>query len=329
MSIEHISGNRIYNASVSVVITCFNDSPVFTRCLESVLNQTVKPQEIIIVDDCSNDSAKIEEIINSYNDNTIIYIRNEVNKNGAFSRNRGMSISTSDYIALLDGDDYWKKNHIEQNLIFLQSKKIDFTYSDVIEIRANGEEKLRKVTDIATLENKNDILFYSPPQTNSFFFKKTVYDFVKFDESLRRHQDFQFLITAINTQNIELAYNNIATSYYCESHRPSAARVDYDSIFRFWDIHSEKFTKLLLNHFLKQQLHSCIVIKKGEGIIDYQKKYGVLNNNDLQNSLYLKLINLIGCTKTISRMVLYFYYHVVYGKLSFNKKFASKLTNQI
>lgn len=327
MSNENISDNQIYKASVSVVITCFNDSPVFSRCLESVINQTVKPQEIIIVDDCSNDSEKIKEIINSYSDSTITYIRNQVNKNGAFSRNKGMSKSSSDYIALLDGDDYWEKNHIEQNLRFLQDKKIDFIYSDVIEVRSNGDKNIRNVTDIATLKNKNDILFYSPPQTNSFFFKKTVYDFVKFDESLRRHQDFQFLITAINVPHITLAYNQVATSFYCESHRPSAARVDYDSIFRFWDIHSDKFTPLLLNNFLKQQLHSCIVIKKGEGIIDYQAKYNILKNDDLQNSVYLKLINAIGCSKTVSRMFLYLYYHVVYGKLNFNKKLAPKLPN--
>lgn len=289
------------------------------RCLESVLTQTVKPKEIIVIDDCSNDSEEIKKIINTFNNNSVIYSRNDINKNGAFSRNKGMSIASADYIALLDGDDYWSAEHLEKNLLFVQEVNADFVYSDVIEENCTGNKKIRKVTNLSTLKNKNDILFYSPPQTNSFFFRKDIYRHVKFDETLRRHQDFQFLITAINIPDIKIVYNAVATSYYCESHRPGFSRVDFDSIFRFWDIHATKFTRNLLNLFLKQQLHSCIAMKKGEGISEYFGKYEVLKNENLQKSMYVKLINFLGYKSYMSRTILYFYYHLIYGKLKIKK----------
>lgn len=319
MSNEQVDINAESKGCVSVVITCYNDSQVFFRCLDSVLSQTVKPLEIIIIDDCSTDSEQIKKIIDIFHDESIIYLRNETNKNGAFSRNKGMSISKGEYIALLDGDDYWRGEHIEKNLLYINEVNADFVYSNVIEVDTSGNQRIRNVTDISLLENKNDILFYSPPQTNSFFFKKNVYQIVKFDESLRRHQDFQFLISAINSLGIVLAYNPVSTTYYCESHRLNSARVDFDSIFRFWDTHASKFSPNLLNLYLKQQLHSCVAIKKGEGIFGYLNKYEVLQNKELQTSFYIKLINTVGYKNHISRAILYFYYHLVYGKLKLKR----------
>ncbi|MEX5996077.1 glycosyltransferase [Providencia vermicola] len=73
---------------VSVVIPYYNDSPVFERCLKSVVLQSLKPKEIIIIDDCSTDSEKLKVIINNYiildNNINILYFRNIENKNGAY-----------------------------------------------------------------------------------------------------------------------------------------------------------------------------------------------------------------------------------------------------
>ncbi|HFZ8994098.1 TPA: glycosyltransferase family 2 protein [Citrobacter freundii] len=307
-------------SEVSVIITCYNDSSAFKRCLASVIEQTVPAKEIIVVDDCSDDSQQLEEIIKQSGADNVTYLRNSENKNGAYSRNRGMSSASGAFIGLLDGDDYWALNHIEESLKAIKEKKADFIYSNVIEVDVSGNKKTRYTTDVASLNNKNDVLFFSPPQTNSFFFKRAVFSKVKFDETLRRHQDYQFLISCINEGTIEVKYNNMATTYYCESHRPGAGRMNFHSMFSFWNAHAAKFSHDLLNAFLKLQIHTCLVLKKGEGIDEYFSTYPILKNKDLYNSTYIRLLRLLGYRNQISRSILYLAYHVLDGKLRVIKK---------
>ncbi|MBK4116080.1 glycosyltransferase family 2 protein, partial [Pluralibacter gergoviae] len=173
---------------VSVVIPYYNDSQVFERCLMSVLTQTESPYEVIIIDDNSNDSDEVQNMLKKYVKNNIKYIRNEFNKNAAYSRNLGVCVSEGSVIAFIDADDYWKSTHLENALNILMTKDVDFVYSNVIEVDAFGDELKRKVNDIRLLENPYDIILESPPQTGSFVFYKNKMGSIKFNERLRRHQ---------------------------------------------------------------------------------------------------------------------------------------------
>lgn len=249
---------------ISVVIPYYNDSSVFRKTLESVFNQTLKPQEVIVVDDCSNDSHLLREIISNFKAPfEIILYRNKENKNGAYSRNYGIQNAKYEYIALLDADDFWKSNHLEESYSFLKENQLDFIYSNIIKIFNNGKELDIKVTDILGLNNPNDILFYSPPQTNSFFFRKSSIINYKlfFDERLRRHQDWQFLITILNSE-LKVGYGDFYTSYYCESIKPFEKRVNYQSIFTFWSENIEKFTENKVNSKI---LHLLLNVYYAEG----------------------------------------------------------------
>ncbi|MBO1928612.1 hypothetical protein J4731_01420 [Providencia rettgeri] len=72
---------------------------------------------------------------------------------------------------MLDADDYWHKNHLELSINTLVTNHSDFVFSNVIYVNYDGTEKRRKVTDPKNIKNKFDILL-SPPQTNSFVFKR-------------------------------------------------------------------------------------------------------------------------------------------------------------
>ncbi|WP_436904399.1 glycosyltransferase family 2 protein [Klebsiella pneumoniae] len=305
---------------ISAILTCYNDAPVFRRALMSVTEQTCKVDEIIIVDDCSNDSDELIKIINDFSEFNIQYFRNEINKNGAFSRNFGIEHSHGDYIALLDGDDFWEIEHVEKNISFLHDHKCDFIYSNVFHLQKDGKVIKRKCTDISELSNAFDILFYSPPQTNSFFFKKKIFPEVKFDESLRRHQDYQFLISCIANQNICIGYNDNYTTYYCESHREPSSRVNFESVFKFWDMNRNKFSELLLNKFLISQLHSSISIVGGGGVKNYFSNFSVLNSTSLSSKLYIKYIKYVNLNTFISRKIEFIFYHLMYGRLRICKK---------
>ena len=90
---------------VSVIVPCYNGEKDIERCLNSIVNQTYKKIEVIVVDDGSKDNSKelIKEYVNNYPNVNYYY-----KKNGGLSsaRNFGLKKATGDYIAFVDSDDY-------------------------------------------------------------------------------------------------------------------------------------------------------------------------------------------------------------------------------
>ena len=102
------------NKKVSVIIPVHNGERYISRCIESVLNQSYKNIELIIVDDNSNDSSYeiIEKYLKSFT--CINYIKNDTCMGPAVARNRGLKYSQSDFILFLDCDDWIDLNCIEK-----------------------------------------------------------------------------------------------------------------------------------------------------------------------------------------------------------------------
>jgi glycosyltransferase involved in cell wall biosynthesis len=98
---------------VSVIMPCFNGEKFISEAIESVINQTYKNWELIIIDDSSTDNSK--KIIKQYYtaDKRIHYIQNKKNKGIPSTRNTGIKISNGEYIAFLDQDDLWMKDKLD------------------------------------------------------------------------------------------------------------------------------------------------------------------------------------------------------------------------
>lgn len=243
------------SSSISVVIPYFNDLVRIKRCLLSVLKQTHLPLEIILVDDGSADSGDLIKLLDtiSFNSVNFIYIRNEINRNGAYSRNLGIKKASGNYIALLDADDYWLQSHLEYCIKHIKGSHFDFLYSNVLLELPYGLYS-RKSTDINTCVNKFDLLLKKPPQTNSFFFRSDIFNLVQFDEKLNRHQDTQFLFDLIN-KGVKMKYLNVNTAIYSSSHRPLLQRVNIKHSLSFWEHRAHFFTvKLLKKRLVRMML---------------------------------------------------------------------------
>ena len=116
------------NQLVSIIIPCFNSEKFIENTLNSVLKQTYKNFEVIVIDDGSKDkSAEIIRQMSCY-DARIRYIY-QSNSGVSIARNNGIINSSGNYIAVLDSDDIWFNNHLETSLEILKTKSSDIVYS--------------------------------------------------------------------------------------------------------------------------------------------------------------------------------------------------------
>lgn len=116
---------------VSLIIPVYNVEDYIEKCLDSVVNQTLKDMEVIIVNDGSKDSSKqkIEKYLNKYS--WIKYLEKE---NGGLSdaRNYGMPYATGEYIAFLDSDDYVESSMYEEMYNKAKEENLDMVECDFI-----------------------------------------------------------------------------------------------------------------------------------------------------------------------------------------------------
>lgn len=104
-------------AKVSVIMSAYNAESTIYDSIQSILNQTFKDFDLIIIDDGSTDKTK--EIVDNFLDNRIIFIQQE-NQGPAIARNLGISRSLSKYIAILDADDIALPSRLHKQVNFLE-----------------------------------------------------------------------------------------------------------------------------------------------------------------------------------------------------------------
>ena len=130
---------------ISIIMPSFNTGKYITETIESVLAQSYKNWELIIVDDCSSDNT--DEIVSTYlSDDRIHYLKNEKNSGAAFSRNIALRKAKGKWIAFLDSDDLWMPEKLEKQLSFMKSNGYFFSYTDYEEIDVNGKQTGVRVT---------------------------------------------------------------------------------------------------------------------------------------------------------------------------------------
>lgn len=106
---------------ISVVMPAYNAEKYIGEAIESILNQTFKDFEFIIINDGSVDHTK--EIIQKYNDSRIVLLENDKNRGIVLSLNKGLDAATGEYIARMDADDIALMNRLERQAEYLDEHK--------------------------------------------------------------------------------------------------------------------------------------------------------------------------------------------------------------
>ncbi len=129
-TIEERIGEKVSldSPTVSVVIPIYNGSKYIAETLDSVFSQTYTDYEVFLVNDGSEDTAKLEDILKPYF-NKLYYIKKE-NEGIAPTRNIAIEKARGKYLAFIDADDIWFPNYLEKQLKALESKKCDLIYAD-------------------------------------------------------------------------------------------------------------------------------------------------------------------------------------------------------
>jgi glycosyltransferase involved in cell wall biosynthesis len=127
------------NPLVSVIIPTFNRAGVVTRAIDSVLGQTYRPVEVVIVDDGSTDETP--EVLKNYGNAIVSVVQDNAGPSAA--RNRGLRESRGDLIAFLDSDDLWLATKLERQVDLLQRAGADVPccLCDTLMRRADRQER--------------------------------------------------------------------------------------------------------------------------------------------------------------------------------------------
>lgn len=195
----------INSSLVSIITPCYNASAFIVQTIESVLSQTYKKWELLIIDDCSTDNSA--DIIMRYvkKDNRIKYLKTE-KKSGspAMPRNVGLKYAQGDYIAFLDADDVWLPKKLEEQLLFMESKGYDFIYSDYEKIAIDGT-RLGRVVRGRMISTYSNTLESNDIPCLTVLIKKKLIDEISFNFYPPAKEDFVVWLKIMKANTI--AYN--------------------------------------------------------------------------------------------------------------------------
>lgn len=158
---------------ISVVVTTYNRRYEVRRALDSIYAQTVKPYEVILVDDCSTDGTR--EYVESFYFEGLRYFELSERKGPGAARNYGIKQAQGDYIAFLDSDNEWDKTKIEEFSKVLNDTDSDW---DVVYSKykkhVNFEiEILPKDLGTADAVLRNEVWLHNPVDASSGVYKKS------------------------------------------------------------------------------------------------------------------------------------------------------------
>lgn len=198
---------------VTVIIPTYKRSITINRAVDSVINQSIKDIEIIVVDDNHSDSEErylTEKAMEKYSTfPNIKYIKHPKNLNGSAARNTGIKLAKGDYISFLDDDDEYTPTRLEKMSNYLSS--LDDTYgacySGYIKMMPNGKNQVSDETiegDLFVVALMRSL--YIGSGSNLFFKREVVEKIGLFNEDFLRNQDLEYLVRVL--QSFKMAHLN-------------------------------------------------------------------------------------------------------------------------
>ncbi|MCW4030144.1 MAG: glycosyltransferase [Candidatus Bathyarchaeota archaeon] len=199
--------------AVSVVIPTKNRSRLLNNAIQSILLQSFKDFEVLIIDSASTDNTK--EIVSSFKDPRLNYFFLKSDKGVCAARNLGLTKAKGDFIAFLDDDDMWLPHKLQVQYDILKSQSdFDGVFESSYYVLIDESRKVALLRKPQTFQN----LYYSLLAENilgncsGLLLKRACIDELSFDENLKAAEDWDFVIRL--SKQFSLAQINEPLVYY-------------------------------------------------------------------------------------------------------------------
>lgn len=233
---------------ISVIVPIYNVEKYVLCCIESIINQSYKNLEIILINDGSIDSCGV--LCDKYvsRDQRIKVIHKD-NGGSSSARNLGLSVSTGDYITFVDSDDFLNEDYIFHLYNGLVEKDADISLSNMIIYNENGYRKNINLEKTLVFSNKRDIYEYSISEkyfylcTAGRLYKRQVIINCRFDQEMTMSEDSKFFIDVLQNVSriVVVPYND----YYYRTRVNSSTKSEF--IFSRWNQDFKWNNGLILN----------------------------------------------------------------------------------
>ena len=235
-------------SKVSVIIPVYNVEPYLEKCLDSLINQTLKDIEIICINDCSTDNSLniLEQFKNK--DERIKLINLKENKGAAIARNEGLKIAKGEYLGFVDPDDYVDLNFYEE--LYKKAKQDD---ADIVKAKRKiiNFDKTEIVSTLNDLIKKENNKFKFDYEWTTAIYKNTlIFDNdIKLPEECLTNEDVVFLFKCVLNSNKLSLIDNVF--YYYIRRENSLNKIKLDFSFAVSALYS---VKLIINELNKSKL---------------------------------------------------------------------------
>ncbi|MEA3259799.1 MAG: glycosyltransferase family 2 protein [Pseudomonadota bacterium] len=234
---------------VSVIIPVCNREVELRRAVLSVLNQTHKDIEVIVVENNSKDPELLRTVVNELDDERIVFHSLNMCKNANVARNFGMSVATGDYIGFLDSDDEFEPHHIQDSIRFITDNGLDFCFGSM-RVFNGTTYRIAPARRLGPNESGPDYLFEGKgfeAQTATYVLTRKAAGLVEWDNELDRHQDWDFFCRLVETCRGDAKVEPSVIVHWMAGRK---VRLPVSSVERFYGRWCEKMTPVMKRRFL-------------------------------------------------------------------------------
>ncbi|MCI2228403.1 glycosyltransferase [Polaribacter sp. MSW13] len=199
------------NNLVSIITPSFNSAKFIAETINSVISQTYKNWEMIIVDDVSTDNSV--QIINSFieKDDRIKLHKLKNNSGAAVARNKAIELSKGNFIAFLDSDDLWLQNKLEEQLSFMIANNYNLTYTSYKVIKEDGSNLSKSIICEEKLSYK-DMLFSNKIGCLTAIYNKDCLGKI-YMPNLKKRQDYALWLKILKKESYAYGLPKILAKY--------------------------------------------------------------------------------------------------------------------
>jgi glycosyltransferase involved in cell wall biosynthesis len=255
----------------SIIIPTYNRAALLKKLLNSLVTQSFKDFELLVIDDGGADNT--EEIVASYADTRFHYFK-KTNGGVSSARNYGISKAKGRYINFFDSDDFAYPNHLyEAHKFFI----LNPTKAVAIFDYDWGEAEKKTYSKISNKYTNPNIAILSKNyiSTNCIFIEQSLTNSLKFNETLRISEDWDYWIRLSSRTTFFLI--NIPTSYIVEHDQRGLKNINLDDLIAQKDqfitsLREDKYVMTMPNFSLKIIIaHFCSLIALNAALVDRKR----------------------------------------------------------